>query len=497
MTRTSPRKQRSADHTPAIAPPRRSEDQLAEIRAFMEAHRMKEKFTPGAFGEFETELHQRLLELERDLLAEVMRSADVDAEAIEIEGRVHRRVLRSAQTYMTSAGPVTVERWLYKDRADGDARAVSPMDQRLGIVDGFWTEKAAKNALWVVTQMTPGKAEELFARVGNMAPSKSSLDRLPKALSDRWEAGRDDHEAALRDALVIPDGAVSVAVSLDGVLAPMEGTRPVEKRNQAAAEGRVIKGPVGYREVGCATLAFCDDKGDLLGAVRMARAPEPNKRTLKASLAAELAAALAKQPQLRIVKLADGVDDNWTFLSDELPDGVEVLDFFHATEHLHAAVAAAYGDGTRETQYRYGNLRETLRDDADGVAKVIRAVDHLRKKCPRSTIIERAAAYFRKHRRRMNYAAVKAQGLMIGSGVVEAACKTLVAQRLKLSGMRWGRAGAQAILTPRGWDQSDRFDEAWARVAATYQVEVHVLANIIALKPPSESRGRRGQTASR
>jgi hypothetical protein len=345
--------------------------------------------------------------------------------------------------------------------------------------------------------MTPGKAEELFARVGNMAPSKSSLDRLPKALSDRWEAGRDDHEAALRDALVIPDGAVSVAVSLDGVLAPMEGTRPVEKRNQAAAEGRVIKGPVGYREVGCATLAFCDDKGDLLGAVRMARAPEPNKRTLKASLAAELAAALAKQPQLRIVKLADGVDDNWTFLSDELPDGVEVLDFFHATEHLHAAVAAAYGDGTRETQYRYGNLRETLRDDADGVAKVIRAVDHLRKKCPRSTIIERAAAYFRKHRRRMNYAAVKAQGLMIGSGVVEAACKTLVAQRLKLSGMRWGRAGAQAILTPRGWDQSERFDEAWARVAATYQVEVHVLANIIALKPPSESRGRRGQAASR
>jgi hypothetical protein len=196
-----------------------------------------------------------------------------------------------------------------------------------------------------------------------------------------------------------------------------------------------LKGPVGYRKVGCATLAFCDDKGDLLGAVRMARAPEPNKRTLKASLAAELAAALAKQPQLRIVKLADGVDDNWTFLSYDLPDGVEVLDFFHATEHIHAAVAAAYGDGTRETQYRYGNLRETLRDDADGVAKVIRAVDHLRKKCLRSTIIKRAAAYFRQHRQRMNYATVKAQGLMIGSGVVEAACETLVAQRLKLSGM--------------------------------------------------------------
>src|SRR5258708_38501657 len=93
----------------------------------------------------------------------------------------------------------------------------------------------------------------------------------------------------------------------------------------------------------------------------------------------------------------------------------------------------------------YETLKETLRDEEGGVAKVIRALDHLRRKCPRSQVIARCAAYFRKHRRRMNYAAVKAQGLMIGSGVVEAACKTLVAQRLKLSGMRWGR-GAQAIL---------------------------------------------------
>lgn len=56
--------------------------------------------------------------------------------------------------------------------------------------------------------------------------------------------------------------------------------------------------------------------------------------------------------------------------------------------------------------------------------------------------------------------------------------RTLVAQRLKLGGMRWGTYGAQAILTMRGWDQSDRFDQAWALVAATYHREVHVLANV-------------------
>jgi hypothetical protein len=82
------------------------------------------------------------------------------------------------------------------------------------------------------------------------------------------------------------------------------------------------------------------------------------------------------------------------------------------------------------------------------------------------------------------------KALMIGSGVVEAACKTLVAQRLKLSGMRWSSRGAQAILTMRGWDQSERFDEAWALVAATYQREVHVLAKVIDITPKPERKTR-------
>jgi len=100
-------------------------------------------------------------------------------------------------------------------------------------------------------------------------------------------------------------------------------------------------------------------------------------------------------------------------------------------------------------------------------------------------------AYFRKNKRRMRYAVWKRDGYMIGSGVVEAACKTLVAQRLKLSGMRWGTRGAQAILTMRGWDQSERFDEGWALVAATYQRDIHLIANVIDITPKPERKPRR------
>ena len=409
---------------------------------------MKEKMGPGDFARFEKELHERMMEAERDIVAQQMARLDIDAEAVVIEGKTHRRVLRQSQTYMTSAGEVVVERTLYKDRTDAEGRCVSPMELTLGMVGDFWTPRAAQQALWVVTQMTPKKGAELFRRVGAMTPSKSSLDRLPKLLSERRENNRTSFEEALRQGLSIPEETVSMALSLDGVLAPLDGANsPTQVRANAAKEGRVSQGPAGYREVGCATLSFCDAKGDLLGAIRIARAPEHKKKTLKEMLAAELLAVMRRAPHLTLVKLADGAADNWDFLcSTALPAGEEILDFYHASEHLHVAVAAAYGDATHETQYRSATLRETLRDEPGGVDKVIRALKHLATKHPRTKAIAQSLSYFRKHKKRMRYFEQRSKGLMIGSGVVEAACKTLVTQRLKQSGMRWSVAGAQAIL---------------------------------------------------
>ena len=68
---------------------------------------------------------------------------------------------------------------------------MSPMELVLGVVGDFWTPRAAQQALWVVTQMTPKKGAEFFKRVGNMTPSKSSLDRLPKLISERWGGDRE------------------------------------------------------------------------------------------------------------------------------------------------------------------------------------------------------------------------------------------------------------------------------------------------------------------
>lgn len=83
----------------------------------------------------------------------------------------------------------------------------------------------------------------------------------------------------------------------------------------------------------------------------------------------------------------------------------------------------------------------------------------------------------------MRYADLVAAGLPIGTGVTEAACKTLATQRLKCSGMSWGDEGGQAILTLRSLIQSDRFDAAWQLLASRYKRDVTIPDNVIPLRP--------------
>lgn len=252
------------------------------------------------------------------------------------------------------------------------------------------------------------------------------------------------------------------------------------------------KGPAGYRAVGCAALGFCDGNGDIISAIRFGRAPESKKVSLKDTLSKDIAHLLTLAPDVRLVKITDAGGDNWSYLVT-LPDGPEILDFFHAVEHLGAAIAAAYGNGTLETRNTFETLRARLLHEERGAEAVIRALSKLQREHPGRRVFKTVLAYFRKNKARMQYAKWRSEGLPIGSGLVEASCKTLVAQRLKLSGMRWGSRGAQAILTMREWDQSERFDLAWGLVAATYQRDVHVLANVVELTPKTNKPHRRGE----
>ena len=103
---------------------------------------------------------------------------------------------------------------------------------------------------------------------------------------------------------------------------------------------------------------------------------------------------------------------------------------------------------------------------------MIRGLRYLHRKHPRRERIREVLGYFRRNRARMGYAEAAQKGLPIGSGGVEAACKTLVTERMKRSGMRWREVGGQAVLTLRGWAQSGRFAAAWSLLSQTYRTEI-------------------------
>lgn len=452
---------------------------MERLRGFLDERRLA-KGPVEDLEAFEREMHGMFAAAEAEALSEELARFDLDVPVVEINGVAHRQVLRCEETYFGSAGPIRVERSLYSTRQPGE-RAVCPLELRAGLVDGRWTPLAAQQAAFAVAHLTPQEAEVLFEKLGNMTPSKSTLDRLPKALGEVWERNREEFERQLRSQEAVPAEAVAVGLSLDGVLVPMKDGDRVGKRARATADGREACGPAGYQEAGCGTLSFYDAEGEILSTIRMARMPEAKKTTLKQMLAEEIRHVVAQRPDLTVVKLADGAKDNWNFLRDKaLPAGIEVLDFYHAAEHLSAAMAAAYGEGNAKATAQFEKQRHVLRHEPNGAGKVIRALVHLRQTHPKSKKIATELQYFRRNRHRMRYATTAGENLPIGSGVVEAACKTL-ASRHKRSGMRWRTDGGQAIFTLRSLVQSDRFDRAWSLLASAYNRRVHVPENVVAL----------------
>ena len=451
---------------------------LESLLKFIEECRRRAGAWEDGFEAFEREVRQRFAEAEREFVGEELARLDVTLPEVKIDGVLYRRVVSGVGEYMTAAGPVKVLRHRYR-AAGSNGASECPLELRAGIVEGFFTPLAARMGRWVVTHLTPAEGERLFHELGGMSASRSSLDRLPKAMGEKWEARRGQWESQLREQEPPPAEAAVLAVSLDGVMAPMKDGQRQDKRNQSRQQGKPTRGPAGFREVGCGTLSHYDGAGERLRTRRHARMPEPGKRSLKRQLVAEVEHALNSQPQLRLVKVADGARDNWEFLAKELPPGEEVVDLYHAAEHLRRAFGQVYGEASPKAQASFEEYRHLLLKAEDGVGKVIRTLAYHHGRKRRCKALKQELEYFRRNRARMDYARLRAQNLPIGSGVVEAACKTLVTQRMKRSGQRWSIDGGQAILTFRALAQSERFDGAWKLVSAEYRRDVSFPENVV------------------
>ena len=391
----------------------------------------------AAFEEAELRVRESVNALGCEVLGAWVEGLDDGALRVERAGQCWFRVPATAKTIMSTLGPVTYSRARY--RHGGSRTSLVPVDESLGLVNDYLTRPAARLGLMMMGHGTAREAEAFFSEMGAMKPSASTLQRLACSLHERWESLGPQALDAVRDREDIPPEAVSASVSLDGVMVALRAGE--DGRDEAC-----------WREAACGTVSFHDAEGERLRTLYFARMPESGKPTLKVQLASEVAHIRQARPDIAVVAVADGAPDNWTFLESLSPQA-QAVDFWHACEHLRTASDHAVDPRWFQT------YRHVLRHDPQGVAKVIRALRYLRDKAGRNraarNAVERELAFFRKHRRRMRYRDLSDRRLTIGSGVVEAANKTLMVsaeppRSMKLVfGCRFGAAcGVESLA---GW----------------------------------------------
>ena len=158
--------------------------------------------------------------------------------------------------------------------------------------------------------------------------------------------------------------------------------------------------------------------------------------------------------------MGDGAEWIWNLADLHFPDALQIVDLFHARQHLWEIARLLYpGNDAHQRQWI---LRHQPKLDDGKIEKLVaylRAVE-----APEPTLTEtirKAADYFARNAERMRYPEFRRQHLFVGSGVIEAGCKTVIGNRLKQSGMFWTVRGANAIIALRCCRLSGRFEDYW------------------------------------
>jgi len=150
----------------------------------------------------------------------------------------------------------------------------------------------------------------------------------------------------------------------------------------------------------------------------------------------------------QVVVIGDGAVWIWNLAAEHFGERIEIIDYYHASEHIWTVAKALYGEGTPETSTWAGEQTKALLEKgADPVLKALAEAKAQTHEAAEVLRVERG--YFRTNATRMDYPTFRALGLPIGSGAVESSAKHLVQQRMKRPGARWSEPGAQAVLNVR------------------------------------------------
>jgi hypothetical protein len=335
-----------------------------------------------------------------------------------------------------------------------------------------YTPLAEERMALVGKEKAYAKAAQLLERLGIIKVAASTVRNVCMRLGRRLRATL-DHEAAQQHVsdLAAEDQSECLYVGVDGTM--VGRVDPQHRRRKSRLPSRKVRGKTRlknfYHEVKT-LVVFSTRAGEIVRKTFCAtQARIEEFRELVTAEAAKRGAEKARQ----LVVLGDGAAWIWKMASELFPKAIQILDWYHATEHLWA-VARARCSSSEQELWAWIEQRKTelWEGKFEAVMTALRTAsadlgvpdqtlsEEARERDPR-WIAHRAMGYFAENRERMDYPRFRALHLHIGSGVVESSCKHVVGERLKGPGMRWDEDGAENILALRCHDLSDRWNNLW------------------------------------
>jgi hypothetical protein len=357
---------------------------------------------------------------------------------------------------LTVLGPVSVKRAYYYDRASNEG--FCPKDRDLDIAHSSYSAGARRLISKVGAYRPFGLGHEDLYELAALRVSAKEVQRVSEMVGQQVE-----------QCSALATVAEACFESIPRMYVCMDGTGiPVVKKETEGRQGK--DGAPKTREVklGCVftqTQTAVDDK---TGPVR----DEESTSYVGAIEPAEAFGRRIYQEATRrgmdaareVCVLGDGAPWIWNLADEHFYGATQIVDLYHAREHYWTVAKACFGNDSAKLRAWAEERRKEL--DAGEVPKVIAAINECASLPGCQDVCEREGGYFEKNKERMRYAEFRQRGLFVGSGVLEAGCRTVVAQRLKQSGMHWSVCGANAIVALRCAIMSNRWEEFWELRAA-------------------------------
>jgi len=279
-----------------------------------------------------------------------------------------------------------------------------------------------------------------------------------------------DIQQDLIETAQLPNGAAGLVVSLDRGALPMEepvaGAPARRRRGKSRTKRRTSKEKQrriepNFRIAYCGTLSIVDKQGEALHTIRYGRMPHGDAVALAEGLASDVFAHRARsRGPLHVTLVQDGAVEPWNLLDAQLNEETlgfapcRLIDMFHLVEKLAEAAKALHDEFDAKAALRRWKVRLL---NAKTGAKMNRELHGANS---RATAVHEAITYIENNADRMNYATARSEGRPLGSGCVEATCKSLGALRMKRPGARWKEDTGEHIVQLRALSLSDRWEAA-------------------------------------